>query len=31
MNTNKNYLFNKMKPSKALAVMAIPTFLSQMI
>ena len=31
MNTNKNALFEKMKPSKALAIMAIPTVLSQMV
>jgi len=31
MNTNKNTLFEKMKPSKALAIMAIPTVLSQMV
>ena len=31
MNTNKKNLFETMKPSKALAIMAIPTVLSQMV
>jgi Na+-driven multidrug efflux pump len=31
MNTDKNTLFETMKPSKALAIMALPTIASQMI
>ena len=31
MNMEKNILFENMKPSKALAVMALPTIASQMV
>lgn len=31
MNKNKQYLFDTMKPSKALLVMAVPTVLSQLV
>ena len=31
MHTDKNYLFESERPGKALAVMALPTIISQMI